>query len=79
MATIASTRRSDFGMTCIQCGDALIAPDRSKYVNERSIHHHWRCTKCGCNFEMLVQLRPDPEMQIESAVMKECFPSLLVA
>jgi hypothetical protein len=33
MTTTASTGRSDCGVTCVQCGDLLIAPEWSEYVD----------------------------------------------
>ena len=39
MTTILSNPRSKFGMTCVQCSDELIAPEWSKYRNERQVHH----------------------------------------
>jgi hypothetical protein len=54
--TIASTRRSDYGMVCAQCGDLLIAPEWSEYVNERHVINFWSGTKCGCCFEISVYL-----------------------
>jgi hypothetical protein len=79
MTTIASTRRSDYGMSCIQCCDVLIAPEWSEYVNERSVHHLWRCTKCGCSFETSIQLSPDYEALPKRKVRENFFPLLLVA
>ena len=37
MTTILSNPRSKFGMTCVQCSDELIAPEWSKYRNERQV------------------------------------------
>ena len=31
MVTIASIRRSTFGIGCVRCGEELIAPDKSEY------------------------------------------------
>ena len=53
MRTVASKRRSSFGTDCVQCGDELIAPDRSEYRDERHILHLWRCSKCDCSFEVI--------------------------
>lgn len=79
MATIASTRRSDCGMTCAQCGDALIAPEWSEYVSERHVLNLWSCTKCGCQFETSAYVPADSESKIYNKVLEEFFPSLLVA
>ena len=50
MTTIASIR-PDQGVTCIKCGDTLITPEWSKYLNEQHIVNLWFCTRCGCQFE----------------------------
>ena len=53
MRAVASKRRSSFGTDCVQCGDELIAPDKSEYRDERHILHLWRCSKCDCSFEVI--------------------------
>jgi hypothetical protein len=53
MPTIASKRRSSFGTDCVQCGNELIAPERSEHRDERHILHLWRCPKCDCSFEVI--------------------------
>jgi ribosomal protein L37AE/L43A len=79
MATIASTRRSDFGTTCIQCGEALIAPEWSEYVSERQVLNLWFCTRCGLQFESSADLPAAAESEIDRETLEEFFPSLLVA
>jgi hypothetical protein len=53
MPTIASKRRSSFGTECVQCGNELIAPERSEYRDERHVLHLWRCPKCDHTFEVI--------------------------
>jgi hypothetical protein len=53
MPTIASKRRSSFGTDCVQCGNELIAPERSEHRDERHILHLWRCPKWDCSFEVI--------------------------
>lgn len=53
MPTIASKRRSSFGIDCVQCDNELIAPERSEYRDERLIVHLWHCPKCDCCFEVI--------------------------
>jgi hypothetical protein len=50
MPTIASKTRSSFGTECVQCGNELIAPERSEYRNERHVLHLWSCPKCDRSF-----------------------------
>lgn len=53
MPTISSTRRSSFGMDCVQCDNELIAPESSEYRDERHILHQWRCPKCDFFFDVI--------------------------
>ena len=53
MPTIASKCRSSFGTDCVQCGNELIAPERSEYRAERHVLHIWRCPKCDRSFEVI--------------------------
>ncbi len=43
-------RRCSFGMKCVQCGDQLIAPERSEYREEGDIRHVWHCPNCCACF-----------------------------
>lgn len=79
MTTMSSTRRSDYGMTCTQCGDALIAPEWSECVSDRQVRHSWFCLQCGARFETAVDLDEPAEGQIDQATVEEFLPSLLVA
>ena len=36
MTTILSSRRTKYGMTCVQCSNELIAPDRSAHGEAES-------------------------------------------
>lgn len=36
---------------CPQCGEGLLAPDWSEYLNERRVRHTWSCEACGYAFE----------------------------
>lgn len=51
MATKAFTDRSSYGMACVQCGNALIAPELSECVGERQVRNFWHCSNCGCRSE----------------------------
>jgi ribosomal protein L37AE/L43A len=43
---------------CAQCGDSLLAPDWSEYLDERRIRHVWTCDGCGYEFETMVYYAP---------------------
>ncbi len=84
MPMVASKRRSSFGMDCIQCGDELIAPDRSEYRDQRQIFHYWRCAKCNRTFEVIspadTKSIKEVMRRIEAIVTRgDICPSLLVA
>jgi hypothetical protein len=34
-------RRSLFGVTCVRCGNDLIAPEKSEHLDDRRIRHLW--------------------------------------
>ena len=38
--------RSLFGMDCIRCGNDLIAPENSEYLDYQLIRHVWHCPMC---------------------------------
>lgn len=79
MATLASTRRSDYGMPCAQCGDLLIAPECSEYEDERHVLNLWSCTECGCRFETEAFVPVGVELASDEITISAFFPSLLVA
>jgi hypothetical protein len=77
MTTILSNRRSKFGMSCVQCSNELIAPERSEYRNERQVHHVWNCPKCNACFGSLVVFPADTKSMRDIKTGKVTFPSLL--
>ena len=79
MTTTASTYEPDCGTTCIQCGDALIAPECSEFVSEQLVLNLWTCTKCGCRFETEAYMPTDAQSKLDALTMEAFFPSLLVA
>ena len=79
MATIASIRPSRHGMTCTQCGGALIAPEWSEYVSERLVLNLWSCATCGNRFETEAHGPADTGSKFDGKVLEEFFSSLLVA
>ena len=76
--TTTSTRRLDYGMTCAQCGDLLIAPEWSEYEDEHHVLNLWSCSKCGIEFEIEAFVPGGIELGEDEAI-KAFFPSLLVA
>ena len=72
---IESDLRYTFGMTCVQCDNELIAPEWSEYRSEYQNRHLWRCWKCNCCFETIV----NTESMEGNAAPDDVFPSRLVA
>ena len=65
---------SAFRMTCIQCDNELITPERSEYRSKHQNRHLWRCWKCDCCFETIVNTK---SMEY-NAPRDDVFPSRLV-
>jgi hypothetical protein len=51
-----SNRCSTFGVTCAQCHEELIAPDKSEYCAGTHIRHLWHCSSCSARFESIEQI-----------------------
>ena len=51
---IESDLRSTFEMSFVQCDNELIAPEWSEYRSKHQNRHLWRCWKCDCCFETIV-------------------------
>ena len=64
--------RSTFGITCVQCREELIAPDKSEYRAGTHIRHLWHCPNCSAGFESIEQI------PVEAMTADDIFPSLLV-
>ena len=81
LATItASTRRPDYGMSCVQCGDSLIAPESVEYFDEkRLVLNFWTCTNCGYQFGTEAFVPANTDSVSDEFAIRAFFPSLLVA
>ena len=55
MTTVASFRDSKSETTCAKCGNALIAPEWSEFVDARRVRHLWECEACGYAFETTIR------------------------
>ena len=78
MSSVPFTRRTRFGAQCNQCGEELIAPEKSEFVNEAEVRHAWGCPSCGYEFFRSVQIDPKTPMPPE-LVDEQYLSSLLVA
>lgn len=43
---------------CAQCGDHLLLPESSEYLENSSIRHLWECEACGYAFETTIVYSP---------------------
>ena len=73
MATMISNRRSTFGISCVRCGEELLAPDKSEYRAGTHIRHLWHCPKYSARFKSIEQI------PVEAMTTNDIFPALLVA
>jgi ribosomal protein L37AE/L43A len=62
---------------CESCGQWLMAPERSTYMNEEQITHLWVCPKCGSESETSIFLGQEAPLTPE--VVERFLPNLLVA
>lgn len=46
-ATFSMIRVFGTPLRCNQCGDQLIAPVASEFVDGGEIRHYWECDSCG--------------------------------
>ena len=42
---------------CAQCGEQLIVPEWSEYVDEYRVRHIWKCEPCHYSFEATIASR----------------------
>jgi hypothetical protein len=47
-----------FGVHCVRCGNELIAPENTEYVDHQFIRHRWHCPKCRARFESFPRFPP---------------------
>jgi hypothetical protein len=76
MVTKASNPRSLFGINCVQCGNELIAPERTEYLDDRIIRHLWNCPRCRGRFESFPRFPPDAKVVKDLVTKIDVFPPL---
>jgi uncharacterized protein with PIN domain len=47
-----------FAARCPECGDRMVAPESSEFVDSGKIRHHWLCDACAHEFSTTVCLDP---------------------
>ncbi len=50
---------------CLHCGDLMIAPVLSEFVERGEIRHHWECDACGQRYSNTIRLCGDDEARVE--------------
>jgi hypothetical protein len=58
-AFIAQAVTARPSLHCAQCGERLLAPEWSEYLDARRVRHLWACELCGYSFESLVVFPAD--------------------
>jgi hypothetical protein len=43
---------------CAQCGERIVAPEWSEYLDDGRVRHLWVCTACDYQFETTVRFPP---------------------
>ena len=46
-ATLSTLRAFAAPLQCPHCGDVMVAPFMSEFVEGGEIRHHWECDACG--------------------------------
>lgn len=46
-ATLSSIRAFAAPINCSHCGDQMVAPMSSEFVEGGEIRHYWECDSCG--------------------------------
>jgi len=70
---------SQIGMHCTRCGQLLIAPEWSEYVNEGHVVNLWHCEDCDCRFDTTADFPAELAAENDAVAMRDFFPTLLVA
>ena len=74
----APTLRPGYRITCVQCGDRVIAPEFVEYFSEDGlILNFWSCEKCGYEFETESFAPADVNPKIDSEKWEEEWSALL--
>jgi len=45
---------STLTIKCARCGEPLIAPERSEYVDAHRVRHVWKCEPCNYSFSATI-------------------------
>jgi hypothetical protein len=73
---MASDPPSLFGIYCVRCGNELLAPENTEYVDHQLIRHLWHCPKCHARFESFPRFPPDAKVVKDLVTKIDVFPPL---
>jgi hypothetical protein len=68
--------QSMFGANCVQCGNDLIAPERSEHLDDSRIRHLWHCPKCRLRFESFLRFPAEAKYVRDLKAKSEFFEPL---
>jgi hypothetical protein len=68
--------RSLFGIDCVRCGNALIAPIKTEYLDSQLIRHVWHCPKCHARLESFPRFPGDAKRVRDLKHKADVFPPL---
>jgi transcription elongation factor Elf1 len=84
MTSIESLHRFDCAARCVRCGQELVSPMLSEYINllseyinSNEIRQFFSCSNCDYEFEILIQV--DAKSTLAPEITEQFLPSLLVA
>lgn len=63
-----------FGIDCVRCGNALIAPAKTEYVDGQLIRHVWHCPRCYARFESFPRFPRDAKRVKDLRGKVDIFP-----
>ena len=65
-----------FGIQCVRCDHAIIAPRKAEFVDDQVIRHIWHCPCCKAVFESCPRFPANAKSVKEVATEFEVFPPL---
>ncbi len=69
-------RNSLFGINCVGCGNELIAPSKTEYLDHTLIRHLWHCPKCRARFESFPRFPTNAKSVKDLVAHVDIFPPL---
>jgi hypothetical protein len=60
-ATLSAIRAFAAPLRCSHCGDWMVAPLTSEFVEGGEIRHHWECDRCGTPSSSSIELTHEAE------------------